>query len=196
MTLLHEHTKEEVDQLIAAKDEFINQTSDAFARSGWDGPDAARWKADWYDFNQRWTNMKRKVLASFVLYGFTHGPIPAQYVQAEDEWQTVLKALTVSGTGLYTTGDLPDMTNRLRDAVGQAYTINASKIPKQDAEDLDLQAYMVADKYAKGVEDIPGDIVDAAAKTAVRNPLAVIGTVVGLGVAGYVAVKVLTKGIL
>jgi hypothetical protein len=196
MTLLHEHTKEETNQLIAAKEEVINQTSNAFVRSGWSGPDADKWKADWYDFNQRWVDMKRKVLASFVLYGFTHGPIPDQYVRAEDEWQMVLKALAVSGTGLYTTGDLPDMTNRLRDAVGQAYTIDASKIPKQDAEDLDLQAYMVADKYAKGVEDVPGDIVDAAAKTAVRNPLAVIGTALAVGVAGYVGLKVLTKGIL
>ena len=209
MTIYGKHTKTEVNQLIAAKDAEIEQIANLFDKSDWNrrnGPGSDVWRNDWYNFNQRYINAKRKVLASFLYQSATF-PLPSDYVQAEDEWQLILRAFNVSGTGLYTTGDFPDLKDRLIEVIGSDYRIDQSKIPEQNAEDLDLQGYKKADTYAKGVEEVPsfvtGTISNAlsagargAGKAAVQNPLVAIGAALAVGVAGYIGLKVLTKGIL
>ncbi len=176
MTIAGRHTMEETRQLIAAKDALIQQIQSAFTKSGWVGADAEDWRADWYDFNQRWIRMKKDVNYEFTKASIMSPGIPASVVPTEDEWQLVLKACNASGTGLYTDGDLPDMQHRLEKVVGPF--VDGSKIPKQDGWDADLAGYKQADNATK-------EIKTAATSNTARN----IGLGVALALGAVVAIK-------
>lgn len=177
MTIAGRHTMQETRQLIAAKDALIKQIDDAFKSSRWAGNDAKKWQADWYAFNQRWIHMKKEVNSGFMKLSIMSPGIPASAVPSEDEWQMVLHACNVSGDGIYTTGDLPDMQNRLEAVIGPF--IDSSKIPKQDGWDGDLAGYKEADKATTGIKT-------AATSDTTRN----IGLLVAAGVGIYIVGKV------
>lgn len=175
MTVNGRHTMEEVRQLIAAKDVLIKQISDAFTSSNWTGRDAEVWKSDWYDFNQRWIDMKRRVSAALVATSIMSPGVPANVTPAETEWQWVLRAINKSGTGLYEKGDLPDMQQRLERIVGPF--VDSSKIPKQDSWDADHSAYLKADQGVKAVEKAATS--DTAIKVGIAGAL-VLGALIYL----------------
>lgn len=151
MTILGKHTVAELRELVADKDFAIQQTLALYKSSNWTQcPARADWDWDWKNFFERYSTARSTAKQKMFLITAANPLVGPSVMPAEEEYQLILRAITKSGTGLYVKGDLPDLQQRLQNAVRR--NIDYSGRPGYSTTDLDMVAYKKADGTVKVIE--------------------------------------------
>lgn len=184
MTILGKHTLAEVKDLVADYDYKIIQTTKLYQQfaPNWTNTDERKeWEAEWSLFNQKYskvrTTAKEKIAAALA----ANAAVGPSVIPAEDLWQQIRDV--VADGRAWTTGDYPDLRDRLQNASGKA--IDLTGRPTYDATDIDFSAYNVSNTAAKGVE-----AVGKAAKDAAKSN---VGLIVGGAIATGVGLAIYIK---
>jgi len=140
------------------------------------------WIADWVAWRQRFDagNFRAKLMALQAI----KGSLPSSLIDAEDVYRDLLRVITKSGAGDYVTGDLPDLRQRLDEALmsyGRAPMDFSHAPPPDTSWDLDLIGYKYADGKIKGLEAAANAVINTA-RDAVTSPTA--GWVMGVVLLG------------
>lgn len=176
MTILGQHTVNEIQDLLAAKDYTIKQIKTARDTMVWTDPVAAAdWDKDFAALNKRYDAAALRARAVIIsTYATSGGAVPA-----EGTYQDVLSALSkIPGTTQK--GDLQDLSNRLKEA-GAAQDF--SQMPQPKATDADLAGFKAADTTIKAGESAAGK---AAPIFGAGVALATVVGIIGLGVAAKI----------
>ncbi len=185
MTIAGHHTVAELREWLEHIDYEVAQVEASFAsiHASWAAQDptaAKEWASEWDTLRGRYRTVRLRaeiaIARAKVAIGVSDSVIPA-----EDEWQAVLHALSVT-PGTVSRGDLQDLYNRLS-AVSAKPVIDASKAPKPHAADADLSVLQAANATIRAGEKAAAALVDAAEKTKMSPGTKVIvlgGVVLGL----------------
>ena len=176
MTIFGNHTVDELNDLLKAKDYDITQVQAAYNARGpaWHAKDAnaeSAWLVDWHSFLDRYDAAHAKAKAEITAAGFIIGPDDLKPV--EGSWKAMMQALTKT-EGSYTDQDFQGLHNRLANATGP---IDFSGQPTPIAHDTDLAAYQGADSVIKA-----GEAGAAAAKKSAGDFLTENWKPIALGV--------------
>lgn len=158
MPVLGRYTSDDVRDLIAAKDfaiKRIQQTAETFLPQ-WrlSDPDAAdAWELDWGAFLQRYADARGAALAAVDAF------VP-HVTGYDDEYETVLRALTAEKGGAYAPSDLQGLYDRLVKA--RKAPIDFSGGPKPRAADFDSAYYAESGKVGSAAAGAVAGVAKAA----------------------------------
>ena len=138
MTIAGRHTVGELRELLAAKDNIAKTLDQKWEQlqSKWrsvNNAEAEDWLIDFDIFKDRYQKARRKAVTAISYYGAISDEYPV-----EDEYEGVIRALTVKRNGSYEKGDVQDLYNRIAKVNGGNFGIPT---PQPQATDADLQYY-------------------------------------------------------
>lgn len=184
MTILGKHTLAEVKDLVSDYDYKIMQTTklyQSFAPS-WNNPDERKeWESEWALFTQKYSKVRATAKEKIAAALAANAAVGPDVIPAEDLWNQVRDV--VADGRAWTTGDYPDLRDRLQNASGK--NVDLSGRPSYSAADIDFGAYNVSNTAAKGVE--------AAGKAAKDAAKSNTGLIVGGAVAAGVGLAIYLK---
>jgi len=172
MTLLGQHTADELQDLVDAKDTIVSTLKreyDALA-GAWQAKrpaDDEDWRSDFERFSARYAKARKD--ARFALARASVTPLPGSAIPAEDEYEGILRALTVVRNGSYQKGDVQDLYNRLADFKGSSFAIPTAQ--PRATSDLDARYYATSGKVLKAADQTLDAAIERSQRAVAKSKL-------------------------
>jgi len=190
MTILGKHTITETRDLIRSlqfrvSNAMNQQNKVILARSGPPTEKQMQTELDLKILVPRWNKVRDDETQKLTLLSVTNPLAPADMIACEDSWVAVNKAVAVDFPRLITIEQQLDVQSKALDIP----PIDFSKIPPQNAPDLDFAALKKLDKAIADGEKAAKEAGGAVKEAAKSN----VGLLIGAGLVGVVGIVVVTK---
>ena len=190
MTIAGRHTVGELKDLLAAKDNIVTSLKAKWFSLGpkWQGAnpvEADDWASDFEAFQERYASARRSAQTTIDHVAFA---VIGDQLPAEDEYEGILRALTVQRNGSYEKGDVQDLYNRIAKVNGGNFGIPTPQPVATDADAAYLDKSGVLLKTLDQTADAAIERTQrAVAKSKLENavPYVLAALAVGVGVSLY-----------